>query len=136
MKVWESGRESELLDDIIAGRKTIEGRLNKGKFANYTVGDVVSLRRDYRDVFGVLQDGEPNAAFVKIVAIRKYRTFLEMAKIENHKLVIPSAASAESAAEVYNKYYSSDDQEKYGVLAIEIVPLTNPELAELATQGP
>ena len=73
---------------------------------------------------------------VKIVAIRKYRTFLEMAKIENYKLVIPSVASAESAAEVYNKYYSSDDQEKYGVLAIEIVPLTNPELAELAIQGP
>ena len=27
-------------------------------------------------------------------------------------------------------------QEKYGVLAIEIVPLTKPELAELAIQGP
>ena len=28
MTTWESGRESSLLDDIIAGRKTIEGRLN------------------------------------------------------------------------------------------------------------
>lgn len=92
---------------------------------------MVSLRSDYRDVSGVLQDGELNAAFVKIVAIRRYKTFLEMAKIENYKLVIPSDASAESAAEVYNKYYSSDDQGKHGVLAIEIVPLTDPELAEL-----
>lgn len=120
MKIWESGRESELLDDIIAGRKTIEGRLNKGKFTEYAVGDVISLRRDYRDASGVLCDGEPRAAYVRIVSIRKYNTFIEMVRAENYKLVIPSAESAESAAEVYDKYYSTDDQEKYGVLAIQI----------------
>ena len=54
MKVWESGRESSLLDDIIAGRKIIEGRLNRGKFAKYSVGDIVSLRRDHRDNRGIL----------------------------------------------------------------------------------
>ena len=131
MKVWESGRESELLDDIIAGRKIIEGRLNKGKFADYAVGDVVKLRRDYRDASGILQDGEPNAAFVKIVAIRKYKTFIDMMRTENYKLLIPSAVSAEAAAKVYKKYYSMDNQEKYGVLAIEIVHLTaGTDLAE------
>ena len=59
MKTWESGRESGLLDEIIAGRKTIEGRLNRGKFAEYQPGDQVWLRRDYRDKQGVLRDGEP-----------------------------------------------------------------------------
>lgn len=131
MKVWESGRESKLLDDIIAGRKTIEGRLNKGKFADYVVGDVVSLRRDYRDLSGVLHDGESRAAFVKIVAIRKYKTFLDMTKTENYKLIIPSAENAESAAKVYNSYYLANDQEKYGVLAIEIVHLSESELSKL-----
>ncbi len=120
MKVWESGRESQLLDDIIAGRKTIEGRLNKGKFAEYTAGDRVSLRRDYRDESGVLRDGEPNAALVEIIAIRTYKSFLEMAAAEDYVRIIPGAASAETAAEVYNKYYSAADQEAYGVLAIEI----------------
>lgn len=123
MKVWESGRESGLLDDIIAGHKTIEGRLNKGKFAEYAVGDVVSLRRDYRDAEGRLQDGERGEARVKIVAIRKYNSFLNMTKTENYKLVIPYATSAEEAADVYNTYYSADDQKKYGVLAIEITDL-------------
>lgn len=123
MKVWESGRESGLLDDIIAGRKTIEGRLNKGKFAEYAVGDVVSLRRDYRDAAGRLQDGEPGVARVKIVAIRKYNSFLDMTKTENYKLVIPHATSAKEAADVYNTYYSADDQKKYGVLAIEVTNL-------------
>lgn len=33
--IYESGRESSLLDDIQAGHKTVECRLNRGKFADY-----------------------------------------------------------------------------------------------------
>lgn len=122
-KIWQAGRESHLLDDIIAGRKTIEGRLNRGKFAEYRVGDVVSLRRDWRDDEGVLHDGEPNAARVRIVAIRHYTTFAEMIEAEGYMRVIPSAHSAKEAADEYNTYYSLEDQKTYGVLAIEIVIL-------------
>lgn len=125
MTVWESGRESTLLDEIIAGRKTIEGRLNKGKFASYRVGDVVSLRRDFRDKNGVLHDGEPGAAQVTITAIRRYGSFLDMVTCEGFTKVIPSAASAREAAEVYNRYYSAKDQAVYGVLAIEIALSAN-----------
>lgn len=120
MTIWESGRESSLLDDIIAGRKTIEGRLNKGKFAEYRVGDVVKLRRDVRGEDGVLVDGEPDAARVEIVAIRSYRDFLSMVQAEGFQKVIPSAISAEEAANEYDKYYSPEDQARYGVLAIEV----------------
>jgi ASC-1-like (ASCH) protein len=120
MTTWESGRESRLLDDIIAGRKTIEGRLNKGKFADYKVGDVVSIRRDYRDEKGILQDGEPNAATVTIKAIRHHTSFLDMVSTEGYKKVIPSAENAEEAAAEYDKYYSAEDQAMYGVLAIEV----------------
>ena len=121
MKIWQSGRESDLLDDIIAGRKTIEGRLNRGKFAKYSVGDLVSLRRDHRDTSGTLRDGESGAALVEIAAIRRYGSFLEMVKKEDYKLIIPSAASEENAAAFYNNYYTIADQNRYGVLAIEIV---------------
>ncbi len=120
-KQWQAGRESHLLDDIIAGRKTIEGRLNRGKFAEYQVGDIVSLRRDWRDDEGALHDGEPNAARVKIVAIRCYMTFVEMIDAEGYERVIPSAHSAQDAAAEYGKYYSLDEQKLCGVLAIEIV---------------
>lgn len=119
MKVWESGRESNLLDDIIAGRKTIEGRLNRGKFAEYMVGDIVSLRRDYRDAMSVLHNGEPHATQVRVVAIRHYETFIEMVESENYKSVIPSANNAKEAATIYDDYYSVGDQNKYDVLAIE-----------------
>jgi ASC-1-like (ASCH) protein len=120
MAEWTSGRESGLLDDIIAGRKTIEGRLGKGKFANYQIGDIIRLRRDIRDKQGVLHDGGPDQASVEVVAIRRYATFLDMVIAEGFRRVIPSAQTAEVAAGEYNKFYSPADQAKYGVLAIEI----------------
>ncbi len=120
MVTWHSGRESKLLDDIIAGRKTIEGRLNRDKFAQYRVGDIVSLRRDIRDAEGVLRDGEPDAARIQVVAIRRYATFLKLVTAEGFTKVIPHAKTALEAADEYNKYYSSEDQAAYGVLAIEI----------------
>ena len=118
MTTWESGRESGLLDDIIAGRKTIEGRLNRGKFAEYQPGDQVWLRRDYRDENGTLQDGEPRQALVEVTAIRHYKTSLNMVTAEGFQKVIPHAATAEQAAAEYDKYYSAEDQAKYGVLAV------------------
>jgi len=120
MATWESGRESTLLDAIIDGSKTIEGRLNKGKFAQYKVGDEIRLRRDHRNKDGVLQDGEHGAALVQVVAIRNYPTFLAMVTAEGYKNVIPSASSPSHAADEYNKYYSAEDQSQYGVLAIEV----------------
>lgn len=131
MNTWHSGRESNLLDDIIAGRKTIEGRLNKGKFAEYAVGDTVCLRRDYRDENGVLQDGELDAARVKIIAIRHYKTFLDMVTAEGFERVIPYAKTNEEAAAEYDKYYSKEDQAKYGVLAVE-VRLISPDIKKVA----
>lgn len=124
MTTWHSGRESSLLDEIISGRKTIEGRLNRGKFALYQVGDIISLRRDYRDEDGVLCDGEPDAAFVEVAAVRKYKTFFDMVETEGYARVIPYATSAREAADEYDKYYSAEDQRAYGVLAIEVRHLT------------
>ncbi len=119
-KTWVSGRESRLLDDIINGKKTIEGRLNKGKFADYAIGDYVQLRRDIRATSGQLVDGDLAEIEVKIVALRHYASFGDMVVAEGYKSVIPSAASDDEAAEEYNKYYTKNDQEQFGVIAIEI----------------
>ncbi len=120
MTVWHSGRESSLLDAIIDGRKTIEGRLNKGKFADYAIDDTVVLRRDTRDEKGILHDGPANQARVRIIAIHRYASFLEMVTSEGFRNVIPTAPTAEVAAAEYEKFYSAEDQQRYGVLAIEV----------------
>ena len=119
MTIWESGRESSLIDAIIAGRKTIEGRLNRDKFAEYKPGDRVWLRRDYRDENGVLRDGEPRQVLVEVTAVRYYKTSLDMVTIEGFQNVIPYVDTPEQAATEYDKYYSTEDQLKYGVLAVE-----------------
>lgn len=118
--IWESGRESGLLDAIIDGRKTIEGRLNRGKFAQYKPGDQVWLRRDYRDAGGTLHEGEPHQALVEVIAIRHYKNSYDMVRAEGFKKVMPDAKDNDEAAQGYNLYYSDEDQAKYGVLAIEL----------------
>lgn len=45
--IYESERETSPLTDIKAGTKTIEARLNRGKFALYKFGDHVWLREDF-----------------------------------------------------------------------------------------
>lgn len=120
MTVWESGRESAMLDEIIVGRKTIEGRLKCSKFAEYKVGDIIKLRRDVRLPDGTLQDGEPDQVRVQVVAVRQYKTFFEMLDTEDYKKVIPFAKTTQEATDEYDKYYSREDQAKYGVLAIEV----------------
>jgi ASC-1-like (ASCH) protein len=132
--IYTSGRESGLLDDIIAGRKTVEGRLNKGKFKLYKTGDIILLRRDYRDEQGRLQDGGTIDAKVIVVSVKKYESFYEMAKTEGYKKLIPSAKSITETAEEYNKYYSSEDQAKYGVLAIRIQLIIDAKTTELIKQ--
>lgn len=110
-----------MLDDIIAGRKTIEGRLNRGKFAEYKPGDQVWLRRDYRDEHDVLHEGEPRQVLVEVVATRRYKNALDMVTTEGFERVMPRAETAQEAANGYNLYYSDEDQAKHGVLAIEFV---------------
>ena len=118
--IWVSGRESSLLDDMISGRKTIEGRLDRGKFSDYKPGDIVRPRRDVRGPDGVLRDGEIDGSEFEITAVRKYKNFLEMIQAEGWQNVIPNAGSDKVAAETYNRYYSIEDQKKFGVLAVEV----------------
>ena len=120
MAIWEFGLETIPFEAVVAGRKTIEGRLSTGKFAQFAAGDIVKVRRDYRDENGVIQDGEPDAARVKVVAVRKYANFSDLVNSEGIERVSSAPASAEETINGYAEYYSLEDQAKYGVLAIEV----------------
>ncbi|MBP7820926.1 ASCH domain-containing protein [Candidatus Saccharibacteria bacterium] len=117
------GIESNLLDDIIAGRKNIEGRLNKGKHKNYQTGDIILLRRDHRNRNGKLIKGKTIGAKVRVLSVTSYPSFFEMTQNEQYKKIIPTASSALQAAREYNKYYTQTDEQRYGVLAIKISPI-------------
>ena len=128
MAVWEFGLETIPFEAVVAGRKTIEGRLNTGKFAQFATGDIVKIRKDYRDKQGVIHDGQPDAARVKIVAIRNYANFADLVNTEGVQRVSSVSATLQETVDGYAKYYPLEDQAKYGVLAIEVAVISADEV--------
>lgn len=107
MKKIEFNVKEPYLNFIKLGKKTIEGRLNKGKFKQIKVGDVL-----------ILSDGS-KMEFV-VIGKRSYSSFSEMLIKENIKNVIPDKNDLEEAIQVYYKFYTPEQENKLGVVAIEI----------------
>jgi ASC-1-like (ASCH) protein len=86
-------------------KKTVEGRLNKGKFSDIKVGDICVIN---------------NKIEVEVIGKRHYKTFQEMISVEGIKKVIPNVDSIEEAVAVYYKFYTKEKEIEHGVIAIEI----------------
>ena len=115
--MYEAGRESSLLDDILVGDKRIECRLNRGQYAEYEVGDRVRLRRDiYRNG---TQVGEiPNQAEIEITNSENFPTFRAMFEAIGYESAIPRDFSIEEAIEQCRIFYTEDEEKGVGVRAI------------------
>lgn len=117
MKVYEAGRESSILDDILVGDKRIECRLVRSKFAQYEVGDRIRLRRDiYRN--GVAIAEIPNQAEVEVTKLENFASFHDMFEKIGFALVIPRAESINDAIEQCRVFYSEEDERAHGVRAV------------------
>lgn len=116
------GINSDILVDIISGRKTIEGRLAKGKFLTVKPGDIMSIREDFY-VDGIIARSKEDAAMVQVESIQKYPSFREMLHDVGFEVVIPSATNLNGAAKEYALYYSSEDEAQYGVLGISFTTI-------------
>lgn len=91
---------------ILSGKKIIEGRLNKGKFAHIKKGDILIL--------------DPENTEFKVVDKNIYKTFKEMLESEGIKNVIPDKTDIKEAIKVYYKFYTKEQEEEFGVVAIKI----------------
>lgn len=91
---------------ILQGKKTIEGRLNKGKFATIQVGDILEL--------------EPEKIKFIVVGKNIYTNFREMIEKEEIANVIPDKNSINEAVDVYSKFYTKEQENEFGVVAIKI----------------
>jgi ASC-1-like (ASCH) protein len=107
MKKIEFNVQEPYLSFIKSGQKTIEGRLNKGKFGSLEVGDIL-----------VLSSGS-NLQF-EVIGKREYKTFQEMIISEGIERVIPDKTSIEDAVDVYYRFYTPKQEQEFGVLAVEI----------------
>lgn len=94
---------------ISLGIKSVEGRLDKGDFQNMAIGDLVKWIND---------DFQPRSVLTKIVRKTKYSSFNEYLKAEGLDKCLPTFKSLDDGVKVYHKYYSYQDEQQYGVIAI------------------
>lgn len=113
----EIGIESSLLQDILAGKKTIEIRLGKPKYIKLRVGDILNIRED------VWQDGQivsstPDQARIIITQLLYFEYFEEALDSIDFQAAIPRATTKKEALARYRTFYTAKDEEEYGVIAI------------------
>jgi ASC-1-like (ASCH) protein len=91
---------------LLSWEKTVEWRLNKGKFKKFLVWDILEF-----------ETGEK----FKILRKTEYKTFFEMIKIEWIENVLPDFKDIQDWVEnVYYKFYSAEKEREFGILAIEV----------------
>ena len=93
-------------DHIASGVKTVEGRLNKGKFAALKAGQVLSIN-----------DGALRCHVVKVEAFASFRHLLEQ---EGVRRVLPGVADVAEGCAVYQQFYSAEAQSEHGVVALHL----------------
>ena len=91
---------------VLKGIKTVEGRLNKGKFARIKIGDVIEIETED----------------IKFDVIEKnvYSSFREMLKVEGIENVISDKDNIDDAVNVYYRFYTKAQEKKFKVVAIKL----------------
>lgn len=91
---------------VLLGIKTVEGRLNKGIFKEINIGDTITFYNDdaiYRELT------------VKIIKINNYSNFEDYLRKETLGKCLPGYTRVTQGLEVYYKYFSKEDEQKYKV---------------------
>ena len=105
--------EHKWYEHIVNGRKTVEGRLYDEKRRKIGIGDCI--------VFKPVGCSKCNTLLYTVVlGLRRYNSFREMLEKEGIEHVLPDIHSLDEGVKVYRKYYSAEDEERYGVVAIEL----------------
>jgi ASC-1-like (ASCH) protein len=91
---------------VISSQKTVEGRLNRGKFAKLQVGDYIQLL--------------PEKILFEVVGKKVYPNFKTMIKAEGLANTIPDKKTISEAVKVYYQYYTKAEEKEFGVVAIRV----------------
>lgn len=96
---------------ISLGLKTVEGRRNKGRFMEMKIGEIIKWTNS---------DFSPRSIMTRIVRKTQYKTFREYLENEGLDKCLPSITDINTGLSVYYKYFTKEDEETYGVIAIEL----------------
>lgn len=96
---------------ISLGLKTVEGRKNKGKFKEMQVGDIIEWQNN---------DFEQRRISTKITKKIYYSTFEKYLISEGLNKCLPGIPSLEHGLSVYYKYFTKEEEQQYGVIALHL----------------
>jgi ASC-1-like (ASCH) protein len=102
------------LDHIRAGRKTVEGRLNRGQFAELAPGSLLLIAAT-----GEASQNEPKTTAV-VTKVVRYPSFVEYLSEEGLDKCLPGIQTINQGVGVYRQFYTAEQEEEHGVLAIHI----------------
>lgn len=95
-------------NQVKAGSKTIESRLNDEKRKEFKVGDKIKIyKRPEKSEFVVVQ----------VIDLHVHKNFADLFSI-SHPLVFGGEDIEDLIESIYH-YYSKEDEQKYGVVGIE-----------------
>ncbi|CCB85369.1 ASCH domain-containing protein [Parachlamydia acanthamoebae] len=97
--------EDQFFKLIKQGKKTVEGRLAKSKFLNLAPGDCLRIN---------------NQLIVFVQRVDCYPFFRDMLFHEGLKNVLPGCASLDEGENIYYRFYSREDEKKFGVIAVKL----------------
>ena len=97
---------------ILVGCKTIEGRLNRDDWAIIDEGDQIDW---YNDDFGLKREFR-----TIVVKKRKYPCLTSYLNGEGLQKTLVTIDNIQDGVKKYHIFYKPKDEEKYGVVAIEL----------------
>lgn len=110
MTTYEKNLSEPWFSLIKLKMKTVEGRLNKGDFANMRVGDFIIF---INNEFGF--ERKFTIQIKNIVYYDDFQTYLENETLER---CLPGVDNIEQGVSVYYKYYTKSDEMQYGIKAL------------------
>ena len=102
--------EPEIYDCVTRGTKNVEARVNDEKRQKLQIGDEIEILRRP-------DDDEKVVAIV--TGLKRFKTFAELADAYPIERLYSSTTSKEEYVKLFPKFYSDEEIEKYGTVAIE-----------------
>jgi ASC-1-like (ASCH) protein len=96
---------------IMRGLKTVEGRKNRGLFQQMQVGDIVEWTND-----SII----PRSVKTRITGKAVYPTFREYLETEGLDKCLPGITNMDDGLSIYYKYFTKEEEKKFGVVAIRL----------------
>lgn len=96
---------------ISLGLKKVEGRKNTGKFKEMRVGEIIEWQNN---------DFTHRSVKTRIIGKMVYKSFRDYLEKEGLNNCLPGIPNIEDGVSVYYKYYTKEDENNYGVVAIRL----------------